>query len=435
MSGEGLKSRFAAFKLLSAVLDKRLMLDQTIDQEESFAHLAKQDKAFAHMLVATTLRRLGQCDALILRAMTHKKLPDPVRLLHVIRLGLVQILFMDVPDHAAVDTSVALAEKLGLNRQKGLVNAVLRTLGANARTWLDERNDPLVNIPHWLQKAWIRDYGADEAKHIAQASLQEASTDITPKDESMTQHWVHSLEGHHLPTGSIRLTKDSKSIPLLPGFGDGMWWVQDAAAALPAKLLNDLRYKNVLDMCAAPGGKTLQLVSYGVNVTALDRSQNRLKILKENLKRMRLDAQVQVECGDGALWTSSQKFDAVLLDAPCSATGTLRRHPDVMHIKSESDVARLCDTQSRLLNHAANLVKEGGTLIYCTCSLQKDEGEYQIDAFLNAHKDFKRDPILPNTLEGIEGFITLEGDLRILPHYLSAHGGIDGFYVARLVKS
>jgi 16S rRNA (cytosine967-C5)-methyltransferase len=341
---------------------------------------------------------------------------------------------MNVPHHAAVDTTVELAKSENMSRQKGFINAVLRRMIREGKEWQEKQDEVHLNIPPWLLDHWIKDYGLKGAAEIAQASLSEAATDITVKNSQECHYWAGELEVTVLPTGSLRLAS-AGNITDLSGFEDGQWWVQDAAAALPAKLLGEIKDKTVIDLCAAPGGKTAQLAAAGANVMALDRSAKRLEKLKENMTRLKLGSQVEVQAGDGAVWQPSEPADAVLLDAPCTATGTIRRHPDVMHLKGQRDIIQLCDVQARLLENAAKMVKSGGALIYCTCSLQKAEGEQQVDTFLLNHPEFTRKPITADEIGGLEEAVTDDGDLRVLPYHFAPQGGIDGFYVARLIKN
>jgi len=286
----------------------------------------------------------------------------------------------------------------------------------------------------------VKAYGVQQATAIATAHLDEPPLDFTLRNlsgRSDPEHWAKLLQAEILPTGSLRRPahpqdhyRPSPRIEDLPGFAEGMWWVQDAAAALPAKLLgSDLTGKHVLDMCAAPGGKTAQLAAAGAQVTALDRSRKRVK---ENLTRLHLAA--HIETADAALWRKARDFDAVLLDAPCSATGTIRRHPDVAWLKDPRDIAKLTATQDRLLDSAVDLLRDGGTLVYCTCSLQPEEGRARIDALLARAPNMRRAPIGAFEVGGVEELLTTEGDLRSFPHQLAQFGGIDGFYAARLVK-
>lgn len=430
----GLHSRHVAYQILSEVLLRKTPLDQVLTRNKEFAELEGRDRAFVRMLVATCLRRKGQIDDLIRRAVNKDKDLHPQSLGVLLSIGVCQILFMNVPHHAAVDTTVNLAERENMGRQKGFINAVLRRMTSEGQEWRKKQDIVRMNVPQWLLKIWIADYGLTTAAEIAQASLSEAQTDISIKDQSEQNYWSGELEASAMPTGSLRRNAGG-NITELNGFDDGAWWVQDASAALPATLFGDLNGKTVIDLCAAPGGKTAQLAASSASVIAVDRSAKRLEILKENMKRLKLEDNVEVMVGDGAVWQPKEPVDAVLLDAPCTATGTIRRHPDVMHLKGEKDITQLCAVQERLLKNTAAMIKTGGILIYCTCSLQKFEGEDQIAAFLKDNPSFKRMPMTPDDVGGVDALITPEGDLRVLPYHLAPQGGMDGFYVARLVKS
>lgn len=428
---EMLQSRMVSLDLLDIVLSKRIPLDQALDDSAELAALPARDRAFVRMLVATTLRRLGQLDDLVRRASERADAPQPPLLHHLLRMGIAQILFMNVPDHAAVNTSVQLAETCGMPRQKGFVNAILRRITRDGRDWLATQDETRMNVPDWLLKSWIDDYGLRGAAEIGQANLDEAPLDITVKDSSQLDHWAETLEATILPTGSLRRAAGG-NIQDLPGYHDGMWWVQDASAAIPARLFGDLNGKQVIDLCAAPGGKTAQLAAMGASVTALDRSVKRLKRLEENMCRLRLDRNVRVEVADASVWLPREPVDAILLDAPCTATGTIRRHPDVPVLKGPQDQKNLAALQARMLDNAVRMLAPGGTLIYCTCSLQKAEGEDQINALLARTTQLRRTPISEAEIGGLADSITPEGDLRILPAQMAVSGGMDGFFVARL---
>jgi 16S rRNA (cytosine967-C5)-methyltransferase len=430
----GIEARLAALGLLEEVLDRRQPLDAALEKDKKFTGLSARDRAFVRMIVATALRRLGQIDDFIRRASDkpHATISPP-RLLHVLRLGVTQIAFMDVQDYAAVDTSVSLAEAAGLPRQKGLVNALLRRIAAEHRNWQAAQDPARLNTPDWLLQAWIADYGLRTAAEIALGNLSEAPLDISIKNPAMRAHWLETLGAALVPTGTLRRASGGM-VQDLPGYGDGMWWVQDAAAAIPATLFGDVRGRHVIDLCAAPGGKTAQLAAMGAQVTAIDRSASRIKRLEENLARLRLTENVMTAMADSAVWRPKEPVHYVLLDAPCTATGTARRHPDVPHLKTPQDMKSLLETQARLLENAAAMLAPGGILIYCTCSLQKDEGERQVEKFLSGGARLRRLPVTPEETGGIEGILTPEGDIRILPFHLAAQGGMDGFFISRLQR-
>ena len=433
---EMLTARCVALALLQRMFTKHHTLDQVFEDSKEFTALSQRDRAFVRMLVTTVVRRLGQIDDLIRRSLSKPDQPlNPPILEYILRLGVAQLVFMNIPDHAAVNTSVLLAEVEGHVRLKGFVNAILRRIAAEGSEWVSKQDVPRLNTPEWLLKNWIQDYGLRTALEIAMSNLHEAALDITLKDPRQIEHWASTLGATRLPTGGLRLTQ-SKMVPDLPGFEDGMWWVQDAAASLPAQLLGtNIDGATVVDLCAAPGGKTAQLASMGAQVIALDRSAKRIQRLQANMKRMRLGHSVRTEIADASVWKSREKFPFILLDAPCSATGTIRRNPDVMLMKTEADLNSLVELQSRLLDNALDMLQPGGILVYCTCSLQKCEGENQIERVIDRRRDVDRVPIQVSEVGEMRDFVTPRGDVRILPTYMEELGGIDGFFIARLSRS
>ncbi|MBI1179484.1 MAG: MFS transporter [Alphaproteobacteria bacterium] len=425
-------ARQTALSLLETVLSKRLAFD------DSFARAAEplepQDRGFVRQLCATTLRRLGQIDDLIDGCLQKPLPPAMPAPRNILRLGVAQLLFLGTPAHAAIDTSVTLADTQPDKRVanfKGVVNAVLRRLSQEGAAKRARQDGAKLNTPKWLWDSWAKAYGGPTARRIAEMHLREPPLDLTLKPGEDAKAWAGRLGGKVLPTGSIRMSAGGR-IEELPGYADGVWWVQDAAAALPVRLFGDLAGSTAVDLCAAPGGKTAQLASAGAAVTSVDRSAPRLKTLRANLRRLKLDAEVVT--ADGAAWKPSAPVDAVLLDAPCSATGTIRRHPDVVWLKTERDVASVRPVQEALLKNAAFMLKPGGTMVYCVCSLQPEEGPQQIAAFLKRHRDFRRQRIAPEEIGGLADLVTQEGDLRTLPLHLADEGGMDGFYAARLVR-
>ncbi len=431
---DDLKSRRCALNILCDVLDRKTALDIALDRSDDLSALDKRDRAFVRMMVTTALRHLGQIDALISASLKRKdSIKTPV-LHHILRMGVTQMFFMKVPDHASVDTCVRLCEELGMDKQKGFINGMLRNLGREGQDLIFEQDAPRLNTPEWLLKIWIEDYGMNGAGKIAQANMSEAALDISVKDPNDITFFGGALQATTLATGTLRSLAGGHVLSL-EGFDEGKWWVQDAAAAIPATLFGDISGKHVVDMCAAPGGKTLQLAAKGAKVTAIDRSAKRLKKLEENLVRMSLKEHVQVEVADGANWNSKDPVDYILLDAPCSATGTMRRHPDMAYLKSPKDIDGLSTIQERLLNHSAKIISVGGVLIYCTCSIQKAEGEVQIEKFLSSHPNFKRQPIQGQEIGNYDELINENGDIRILPYMLGTLGGIDGFFISRLTRT
>jgi 16S rRNA (cytosine967-C5)-methyltransferase len=430
MSAPTPTARSVALDLIGAVLRRKRPLDDAIEENSEMGALTPRDRAFARLLVAMLLRRLGQVDALIAHCLA-TPLPARAAPVHdVLRLGVVQLLFLRTPPHAAVATSVDLAEARGFLAHKGLVNAVLRRLSVEGGALIAAQDAPPLNTPAWLWRAWSDHYGEAATRAIALAHLQEAPLDLTVRDD--IDAWQQALNAILLPTGSLRRSAGGP-ISGLPGYHEGAWWVQDAAAAIPARLLGPVAGERVLDLCAAPGGKTAQLAAAGGRVTALDRSSRRLERLRANLVRLRLD----VEClaADAIQWRPTEPVRFVLLDPPCTATGAIRRHPDVPHMKTQEDVTRLAAVQERLLAGALDMLAPGGTLVYCTCSLEPQEGPEQVAKLLARGLPVARRPIAAQEIGGLEECLTPEGDLRTLPNHLAEFGGIDGFYAARLVRT
>ena len=428
-------ARYVAAHGVRDVLVNGTPLDIALSSQALFVQLDRRDRAFARIIAATVFRRLGQIDKVL--APFIKKTPTDYALA-VLRTGAAQILFLETPPHAAVNGSVAL-----LRRSKktahiaGMANAVLRRVTEQGADLL-AKTDPRDNIPTWIRDEWTQSYGAEAVAKMADMLVNEPPLDITPKPQQGISYELP--EGRELPGGTIRLER-AGDIRALAGYEQGNWWIQDIAAALPVRLLaqnmggdaeGGLGGKTILDMCAAPGGKTLQLAAYGAEVTALDKSADRLERVQENLDRTGLSA--QLVAGDGARWRSpdGEKFDAVVLDAPCTATGTFRRRPDVLQSKTPEDVVSLARIQEKLLLAAARYIKPGGSLVYCTCSLQKREGEEQISKFLQNRTDFRLNSSL--SIKGLvpPEAVLAEGMIRVLPHYLQEQGGMDGFFIALL---
>ena len=432
----GLAARRVAADILDAVLRQHRPLDEQFDGAGANAGLAglpDRDRALTRALVATTLRRLGTLRHLI-GLFLDSGLPAQARRVEIVLLiGAAQILFLDVPDHAAVDLSVRLARAdRDAIHFTGLVNAVLRRVAREGAERLAALDAVALDTPEWLLKRWTQTYGEATARAIAAANGKEPALDLTVKSDP--ESFAAQLGGRVLPTGTVR-TIVHGTITALPGFAEGAWWVQDAAAALPARLLGDVAGLRIADLCAAPGGKTAQLIAAGAAVTAVDRAPARLNRLRENLARLSLAA--ELVCADVEEWQAGP-FDAVLLDAPCSSTGTIRRHPDIPWLKQAADITKLAAFQGRLIERAAALTKPGGTLVYCTCSLEPEEGENIIAGLLARAAGIRRAPITAGEIFGRSEFLTKDGDLRTLPCHFpdpdSRLAGLDGFYAARLVK-
>ncbi len=422
-------ARSAALDLIGAVLRQRHPLDEAIEDYAGMAELPARDRAFARLLVATVLRRLGQIDAMIAHCLEK---PLPLRAAatqDLLRMGLAQLLFLRTPPHAAVATTVDLAEARGFLSYKGLVNAVLRRLSQQGAALVGVQDEAALNVPPWLWRNWREAYGEATTRAIALAHLREAPLDISIKSDP--ELWRERLDAVLLPTGSLR-RQGGGAIANLPGYHEAAWWVQDAAAALPAKLLGDVAGETVLDLCAAPGGKTAQLAAAGARVVALDRSPRRVERLNANLARLQLRAQTLV--ADAIQWRPATPARFILLDAPCTATGAIRRHPDVPHLKTQDDVIRLAGVQEKLLAASIQMLAPGGILVYCTCSLEPQEGRQQIERLLANGAPVRRVPLEASEIGGLEECISAEGDLRTLPCHLADRDGIDGFFAARLMR-
>lgn len=390
--------------------------------------MSVRDRAFLRLLVATTLRRLGQIDSIIETCLDRPLSRRAQTVRFLLRLGICQLLFLETPPHAAVDTTVALiAGRGGEAGYKGLINALLRRVDRERSSMLQRTGDPSINTPAWLWSSWVAAYGSESAAAIGAAHLREPPLDLSVKGDLAA--WRDRLGATVLPTGSLRLRADGR-VDALSGFAEGAWWVQDAAAALPVRLLGDVSGRRVFDLCAAPGGKTAQLAAAGAEVVAVDRSESRLQQLRANLARLNLEA--STIAADATAWQPDDPADAVLLDAPCSATGTIRRHPDVPWLKRPDDVAKLTMLQDRLVRAAVAMVKPGGLIVYCTCSLQPEEGQERIEALLSSGAPVERMPVDSAAAADQAEFVTAAGDLRTLPCHFGELGGIDGFFAARL---
>jgi 16S rRNA (cytosine967-C5)-methyltransferase len=409
-------TREAAFDLLSAVLDRRRPLDEALDMLAPA--MAPRDRAAAHRLAAAVLRRMGTLDA-VLEPWLQRQPPEPVR--HVLRLGAAGVLLLDTPPHAAVATAVALTRARGLAPFAGLVNAVLRRVVTAGPAALAELDGPRLDTPAWLWSSW-----GTTARAIATAQEHPAPLDLTLRPGTAPPDG-----GVLLPTGSVRFPAGTHP-DAIPGFDQGALWVQDAAAALPTRLLAARRGESVADLCAAPGGKTGQLVAAGADVTAVERDPKRMARLAANLRHWHLEATLVQ--ADASTWAPRMTFDAVLLDAPCSATGTIRRHPDVPHTRRPRDVQSLTETQDKLLRAAVALLRPGGRLVYAVCSLQPEEGAPRIAAAI-ASGSVLHEPFAPEELADLPEALTPDGFLRTHPGLWPEHGGMDGFFAARLRKT
>lgn len=422
MAGEDLKPRVIALEILNEIMFAGKDYSALTETGTAFDALPAQDKAWISMTLLTCLRRMGQINDIMARFVTKEPSGKAKEVLNIIRLGAVQAVFMETPPHAVVNTSVELAAARGFTPMKGMVNAVLRRICEKRQEIAAKQDAAKLNMPGWLWNKLAKDWGAETARRISLSMQEQPALDITPLKKDGV--FVNALE---LPTGSVRLNVQG-AIKDLPGYNEGNWQVQDAAAAIPAKLFGDVKGKTVFDLCAAPGGKTAQLAAMGASVTAIDRSDKRLGRLRANMKRLSLN--VNVVTADAALWQPPVKADAVLLDAPCSATGTLRRNPDVAINRTPADVVELVNLQKKLAKAASMMLKPGGVLVYCTCSLLKAEGE-EIADFIVGLDGMRLLPLRKGEVTGIDEFIDEKGYMRIFPYFW---GGMDGFFAARFER-
>jgi 16S rRNA (cytosine967-C5)-methyltransferase len=406
-------ARRAALALLEAVLDRRRPLEEALDALPG--GLAPRDRSAGHRIAAAVLRRFGSLDA-VLEPFLRREPPEAVR--HALRIGAAELLLLNTPPHAAVGSAVALVPR----PFAGLVNAVLRRVAEAGPAALEVLDAERLDTPAWLWSSWHAAHGTAAVRAIAAAHRTEAPLDLTPAPGATPPEG-----GEALPTGTLRFPAGTR-VTELPGFAEGAFWVQDAAAALPARLLGARPGEEVADLCAAPGGKTAQLAAMGARVVAVERDGKRAARLRGNLSRLRLAAEV-VEADATAWDAGGERFDAVLLDAPCTATGTIRRHPDVPFLKQARDVAPLAAAQAGLMAAAARLLRPGGRLVFATCSLQSEEGEAHLATA--ASLGLSPDPVRAEEVPGLGEAVTPAGALRTRPDLWAERGGMDGFFVAR----
>ncbi|MAK61385.1 MAG: rRNA methyltransferase [Ponticaulis sp.] len=425
----GIHPRIAAISLLTRILEHKQTLDEALSQEESFRSLEGADRGFARAMVSASLRWLGLIDGLIAPFVTGRPFRelDPA-VQQSLRIGVAQICVLETPVHAAVSETVEAVRYVEAARKAGgLVNAVLRKIEPEALAALDA---PLSAIwPEAFAAQLKAAIGEDSSEALAAATTEIPPLDITcPKD---TKFWSERLAGEQIAPNTVRLSEGI--VEALPGYEAGNWWVQDVAATLPVHVLAPETGEQVLDLCAAPGGKTLQIAASGAKVTALDRAAKRMRRVEQNLKRTRLEAKCVV--ADARKWTTEDQFDAVLVDAPCSALGTLRRHPEGPWIKSPADLSRFPEIQSGLLETAAKFVKPGGRLVYCVCTPLPEEGVEIVDAFLAAHQGWSRRGLNEQASEVFANCLTEKGDFLTLPHLFAHPAGCDAFFIARLERN
>jgi 16S rRNA (cytosine967-C5)-methyltransferase len=432
----GLAARRTAARLLAAVIDAKTSLDGLTDHDNGhpqFLSLDMRDRGLVRAILTTALRYRVTIEALIVARLDRPLPGNAHSLSHILHVAAAQMLFLDVPDTAAVNLAVEHAKAdPRTSRFAALVNGVLREISRRKERALPAALAKTIDTPDWFFDRLVAAYGEDEAKAIAAAHRTEAPIDLTVKSDPAI--WAEKLGGFVLPTGSVRLENVEGPVTQLEGFAEGEWWVQDAAASIPAQMLGDIAGLRVADLCAAPGGKTAQLAHAGAKVTALEINANRAKRLAANLERLKLEAEIVVT--DLFDFNPKEKFDAILLDAPCSSTGTVRRHPDVPWTKGPQDIEKLAGLQSRMLAKAITLLKPNGKIVFSNCSLDPLEGENLLDALLATNQNVVADPVLTEELAYAPAFLTRHGALRTTPSGFEfetpARSGLDGFFAARL---
>lgn len=421
-------ARQAAITLISRVLDTSAGLDEVLD--ETVRGMEARERRFAHTIALATLRHKGSLEQ-HLKHLLDRPLPRSGRFAHLILLsGMAQIIFLQSPAHAVVNEHVGMLPEG--SKFRGVVNAILRKVDRQGATRLTRPDMARRDTPLWLWKRWAAHLGRSNANALAAAHRDDTPTplDLTVREDAA--EWAERLGGELLPTGSVRLTSHA-AVPEMPGYADGAWWVQDTAATLPVRLFGDLQGRSLLDACAAPGGKTAQAIALGAEVTAMDRSGRRLEVLQRNLDRLQMQA--TVVRADLRQFSHDAGFDAVLLDAPCSATGTIRRHPEIAWTRVEGDVQGIAEQQRMMIGKATALVRPGGRLVYCTCSLEPEEGEAQAEWLLQEFPQFTRAAIDPAALGLGPEAITEAGDLRTHAGLMADRGGMDGFFATVMQRA
>jgi 16S rRNA (cytosine967-C5)-methyltransferase len=428
---DGLAPRRCAALAYTTILRDRRPLEPALEHTPGYRAMSDRDRAFARAILATAFRRLGQTRKVLAEFLAKPldEMPDSAAALLV--TGTTQLLWMDGAPHAVVSTTVTLCEDstetYGL---KGVINAVLRRVDREGRE-AAVRTAPRDNLPDWIARSWRKAYRPGGLSRIANVQMTPPPLDLTVKNPADRLQLAEALGAEILPTGTLR-RREIGDVAQLPGFRDGTWWAQDAAAAIPATLLGVKTGDHVVDLCAAPGGKTLQLAALGARVTAVDSNESRLKRLKDNLARTGLRASVVVD--DARRYRPGQDADAVLLDAPCTATGTMRRHPEAAWIKRAGDVQRMARLQLEMADSAVRMLRPGGWLVLCTCSLQPEEGEGLAAALMQKRKDIRPVAIQDGEVPGLAEAITPDGWLRLTPALWADRGGMDGFFIARFEK-
>ena len=428
INNDGAYTRKKAIEILVKILENNKPLDNAFEESTKksshFSKLINEDKSFCRLLISTTLRNLISIDYLLTKFLSKPLNKTPFKVLMILRINVAQSFFLKTPDHAVVNTAVELCGK----KWKGLVNGVSREILRNkdkAKKYLNESD----KVPNWLLRRWKRDWGKNYDEIVTGHLNLNPPIDLYVKNN--TNYWARKLNGKKLGNNSIRLFTPGL-ISNLEGYEQGEWWIQDYSSQIPVSLLEIQNNDDVLDLCAAPGGKTAQLISLGAKVTSIDNNKKRLFRLEQNLKRLGYKAIIKNK--DIRNFSTKKTWSKIILDAPCSSTGTLRKNPEIMHQKKESDIVSLSKLQSNLLDTAWDLLKEGGTLLYCTCSLEKEEGEHQVENFIKRKKNSLLDKINNNEIDKKLSVSSQKKWLRIFPNSLNYEGGNDGFFIARIKK-
>ena len=416
MSKAGLEARQAAVAAMTAVTEDGRLLSEALPR--ATARLEVGDTARAGRLATGALRWAQRSDRVL---GPHLRMKPEDHVLNTLRLALFELFEENTPPHAVVDGATSVASK----SKKGLVNGVLRNVLRREVVW---KELPVPQLPKWIRKRLIAAWGKEIVAAMEAVQAAPVPLDLTLRDGGEAADWATRLGATEMPNGSLRIAEPGR-VSGMDGFDDGAWWVQDAGATIAARLLDPAKGARVLDLCAAPGGKAMQLAAAGAKVTAVDIAESRLELLRQNLKRTGLEADVIV--ADALEWSPEGTFDAILVDAPCSATGTLRRHPDLAFARDGTGIDALVDLQAQLLDRALGWLSPGGRLVFCTCSLLPEEGEAQIAAALARHPDFQAISVEADWVDS--AWITDNG-LRLRPDHWADRGGIDGFFVAGLEK-
>lgn len=431
---QGVASRVAAAQMLADIIQNHRTIDETLEKYAARYSLSDADKRLVHAISGFVFRNLSALDRIVAAVMNRKRPPSPLLLQQLLRVGVAQLIYMEVAEHAAIHATVSAAGALHLSRQKSLVNAILRSVQRQRSEWVSQQVHPLEKLPDWLVQRWVKNYGESLAAEFIGSMDRQAPIDITLKDPDASLEWAQKLDAEPIGIGSLRIQNDRDHIASWAGFAEGAWWVQDLSASLPINMLGDVSGKPVLDMCAAPGGKAMQLAARGADLTVIDKSGARMKRVIENLQRCGLDHGVKTVVMDALKWRPEHGYDAIIIDAPCSATGTLRRHPELPWNHEEKRILELTVTQCALLDHASKMLNSKGRIIYCTCSMEAEEGEDQVESFLSKNNNYREMINIPDLLKPLLKRGVRNIGWRTYPTTLSDRGGMDGFFMACLEK-